>query len=189
MALASALRAGHPGAMEALYDRYAPLVERVLMRVLGPDAELYDLLQDVFIKAFTGASSIKDGQALRAWLTSTTVFTARQRIRKRHRRRAYWVRDSEQWLEVPIADIDPSRMEVLRATYQVLSALPADDRIVFSLRYIEGMEMVELAEIYRVSLSTVKRRMKRAETRFRAASRRFPPLIELMDQGESRRSS
>ena len=178
------LKAGHPGAMEALYDRYAAHVQRMLVRVMGLDRDLGDLVQDVFVEAFTHVSAIKDGRALKAWLTTLAIFTARQHLRKRRRRRAHWVRDAADYLDIPVSDMDPSAIEVLRLTYRVLETMPADDRIVFSLRFIEGMEITEAAAACRVSVSTLKRRLKRAEKRFSAIAHRFAVLKELIDESE-----
>lgn len=177
------LKSRHPGAMEALYDRYAGHVQRVLTRVMGFDRDLNDLIQDVFIEAFTHIESVKDGAALKAWLTTLSVFTARQCIRKRKRRRVYWVRDSADHMEIPVSGIDPSDRELLQLTYRVLDTMPLNDRIVFSLRYIEGMEIAETAAACRTSVSTVKRRLKKAELRFLAIARRYPVLTELIEHG------
>jgi RNA polymerase sigma-70 factor (ECF subfamily) len=49
--------------------------------------------------------------------------------------------------------------------------MTVDDRMVFALRFIEGMELQEIATELAVSLSTVKRRLARASTRFEAAAR------------------
>jgi RNA polymerase sigma-70 factor (ECF subfamily) len=188
-ALVGALKVKHPGAMEALYDRYAAHVERVLARVMGFDTELYDLVQEVFIEAFKSVAAMKDGQALNAWLTTLSVFTARQCIRKRRRRRVYWVKDPDNYMEVPVNDADPSEIEALRLTYQALETMATDDRIVFSLRFIQGMNVAEVATTCRVSVSTAKRRLKRAETRFSVIARRFPALLECIEQGERRRNT
>ncbi len=186
-ALAAALKKRRPGAMEALYDRYAAYVERILTRVMGFDTELYDLVQDVFIEAFRSVDALKDGQALQAWIGTLTVFTARQCIRKRRRRRVYWVTDGENHMEVPVNDADPEAVEVLKMTYRALETLRVDDRIVFSLRFIEGMDLTETAVACGVSVSTVKRRLHRAEKRFEVAARRFPALSEYIERREKRR--
>lgn len=185
--LTAALKSGRPGAMEALYDRYAGHVERVLVRVMGFDPELYDLLQEVFIEAFRSKGAIKDGQALKAWVTTLAVFTARQCIRKRRRRRAYWVNNTDHCPDPPGIDADPASLEVLRAVYQTLSTMAVDDRIVFSLRFIEGMEVAEVAEACSVSVSTAKRRLRRAEGRFADRARKYPALLEWVEKWNRRR--
>ncbi len=182
-ALAAALKQRHPGAMEALYDRYGSHVQRVLVRVMGMDPNLGDLLQEVFIEAFSNAASIKDGGRLKAWMTSIAIFTARGVIRRRVRRRVFWANDLETVPEIPTIGPSPEDREALRAVYQILDAMPADERIAFSLRFIDGMELEEIAQSSRVSLSTIKRRLGRAEKRFLAYSRRFPTLLEWIREG------
>src|SRR5690348_4974574 len=85
--LVLSLRARHPDAGTQLFDRYAPHVRRVLVRVMGPDSEILDLVHDVFVTALESVNRLADPKALRAWLTQIAVFTARARIRRRVRGR------------------------------------------------------------------------------------------------------
>lgn len=183
-ALVAALKQKHPGAMEALYDRYSPMVQRVLLRVMGVDHNLSDMLHEVFVEAFSNVRSIKDGSRLQAWMTSIAVFTARGRIRRRTRRRVFWINDTGEPPDIPTAGCDPEEREALRLTYHILSLMPADERIAFSLRFIEGMELEETARACRVSLSTVKRRLSRAQGRFAAIARRYPALNTWIAEGD-----
>lgn len=182
--LVAALKQKHPGAMEALYDRYGPLVQRVLIRVMGVDHNLSDMVQEVFIEAFSNVRSIKDGSRLQAWITSIAVFTARGRIRRRTRRRVFWSTDMDELPDIPVAGCDPEEREALRLTYQILDMMPSDERIAFSLRFIEGMELEETAETCRVSLSTIKRRLARAQGRFAAIAHRHPVLNSWIVEGD-----
>ncbi len=182
-ALSSALKQKHPGAMEALYDRYNVHIQRVLVRVMGIDFNLEDMLHEVFVAAFSNASSLKDGSRLKAWITSIAVFTARQKIRRRVRRRVFWVYDLEEEPDIPISGCDPEEREALRMTYRILDTMPADERIAFALRYIEGMELEEIANTCRVSLSTMKRRLYRAQTRFAAIAGRYRALEQWITEG------
>ena len=86
-ALLEALRARQPGAKRALYDRYANHVQRVLIRIIGVDDAIPELLSETFIQAFASLDSIRDGSRLKAWLSMTAMFTARGLIRKRKKRR------------------------------------------------------------------------------------------------------
>jgi RNA polymerase sigma-70 factor (ECF subfamily) len=183
-ALVNALKAKHPGAMETLYDRYGSHVQKVLVRVLGFDAELSDILHEVFIEAFSNVDSIRDGTRLRAWITTIAIFTARQRIRRRSRRRVFWVHDETIVRDVCSKSTSPEEREALKLTYKILDAMPMDERIPFALRFIEGMDLGEVAESCDVSISTVKRRINRAETRFTAIARRYPVLREWIERGD-----
>lgn len=183
-ALVQGVLAGHPSARAALFDRHGAHVQRVLARVLGPDPELADLLQDVFVRAFAGIGELQDPAALRGWLTSIAVFTARGCIRRRSMRR--WLGLGPARQEPPeVAAPTPSEdvSAALRATYAVLGRLPADERIAFALRFVDGMELTDVARAAGTSLATIKRRLARAEQRFVALARREPALREWIEGG------
>src|SRR4051812_17677171 len=86
-ALIQALRAGHPGAAAVFYDRHAAHVHRTLQSTLGADADLPDLLQEVFIRAIDRIGDLDDRDRVRSWLTTIAVFAARAHIRRRGRRK------------------------------------------------------------------------------------------------------
>src|SRR5438105_266448 len=85
--LLEALKQNGAGAWLAFYDRYASYVLSVLRKVMGPDREIEDLLQEVFTRALEGIHRVHDAEALKAWLRSLTVFTARSTLKRRRWRR------------------------------------------------------------------------------------------------------
>ena len=184
-ALVDALGRGDPGAPALLYDRHAVRIRRVLARVLGPDGEMEDVLHEVFAQAFASLDGIEDPQRLEAWLTRVAVFTARGWIRRRGRRR---------WLHYFSPDDLPSQAtrddhegrDAMRRTYAVLERLSTDERIVFALRFIEQMELTEVADACDVSLATVKRRIAKARASFESLAARDPVLRERLERGGSR---
>jgi RNA polymerase sigma-70 factor (ECF subfamily) len=182
-ALVSAVIAGHPSARAELFDRHAPHVQRVLARVLGHDAELADLLHEVFVRALAQMERLDDPSALKAWLTAIAVFTAREHIRRRARGR--WLRlfAHEDLPDAPALVAGEEVRESLRATYAVLDRLGVEDRIAFALRFIDGLELGEVAAACNVSLNTIKRRLVRAEKRFFALARREPSLHRWLEGG------
>jgi RNA polymerase sigma-70 factor, ECF subfamily len=178
-ALVDALRAKHPGAMAAFFQRYVKLVERLITHVLGFDSELPDVLQEVFAAALSSIHSLHDPAALEPWLASVAALTARKVLRTRSRRA--WLRrftdTAEDDLYEPVAPgVDVAARRALRGVYSALSKLPTDERIAFALRFIDGMELTEVAGACNVSLATIKRRLTRAERRFLANARNHPEL-------------
>jgi RNA polymerase sigma-70 factor (ECF subfamily) len=167
----------------ALFARYHEHVRRVLLHELGPDAELADLVQEVFLTAIDSIGRLEDPDALRGWLGSIAVFTARARLRQRTRRRIFQLLPTDELPEVEHAPTPPEVDEALRATYRVLTRMPVEERIVFSLRFIDGMDLPEIARCSEVSLSTIKRRLNKAEARFSAIAGREPALEEWLDGG------
>ncbi|MBO6936880.1 MAG: sigma-70 family RNA polymerase sigma factor [Deltaproteobacteria bacterium] len=181
-ALVEALRRGEPGAPAALYDRHALHLRRVLARVLGVDDELPDVLHETFAQALSSIDKLDDPQRLEGWLVRIAVFTARGVIRKRTRRR--WLRfmAPEEVPDPGEAPADPRARLALARVRRALNKLSADERIAFTLRYFEQLELREVADAMDVSLSTVKRRLKAAEKRFVAAANDDPHLREWLER-------
>jgi len=182
-ALVEALWAGAPGAVEAFYDRYGAFVLRVLCRVLGADRELMDVHHDVFVRALGSIRELKNPSSLKSWLTSVTVFTARSAIQRRTRGRWLSIVPREDLPELEAATASGEVTEALRATYAILDTLEANERIAFALRFIDGMELTEVAAACGVSLATIKRRLARAEDRFVALARSHPVLEDWLQGG------
>jgi RNA polymerase sigma-70 factor (ECF subfamily) len=178
-ALVESLRAGDARAKAFFFERYVNLVERITTRVLGFDAELADVLQEAFAAALASIHTLKEPEALNAWLSRVAAFTARKVLRGRKRRA--WLRNfldaGEEERHEPLGHaLDFEGRRALRAVYAVMDQLTADERIAFALRFIDGMELAEVAAACGVSLSTIKRRLERAERRFFAHARRYPEL-------------
>jgi RNA polymerase sigma-70 factor (ECF subfamily) len=182
-ALVRALREGRPEASTLLYDRYAPMVERVLLRVLGPDPELPDLLHEVFARALAGSVQLHDPSALASWLTQIAVFTARGAIRRRKRQR--WLRFLP-WEDLPEQESErscPEARAAVSATYALLDKFPVEERLVFALRFIEGMDVAEVAEACGLTIAQTKRRLARAERLFLQRARSNAVLREWVAGG------
>jgi len=178
VALVAAVRAGRAEARRALFDRYARDVERVLFRVLGPDTELADLLQDVFVVALGSIHQVRDPRALRGWLSGIAVRKARKCIVKRQRWRLIQFFAPADLPEQHAVVAPPEVSEALRCTYEVLARLPADERVAFALRFIDGMELSTVAAACNVSLATIKRRLSRAQRTFTALATEHAVLAD-----------
>ena len=71
----------------------------------------------------------------------------------------------------------------MRAVYGVIETLPSDERLAFTLRFVSGLELSEVATACRVSLATIKRRLSRAEARFAKAAETSPLLQQRLQRG------
>jgi RNA polymerase sigma-70 factor (ECF subfamily) len=182
-ALVAALRRGDEVARRLLFERHALHVTRVLARLLGADGELADLVHDVFVMALRDLHCLQDASALKAWLTSVTVHLARGHIRKKTRRR--WLRfvAPHELPDAPAATADSDVRDAARRLYRVLDTLPEDERIAFALRFVDCMELRDVAEACDVSLATIKRRLERAEEKFVARVRKDVVLAGWLEGG------
>jgi RNA polymerase sigma-70 factor (ECF subfamily) len=173
--LVEAAQRGDRGAMTALVERHATHVTRLLARILGPDKELADHAQDVLHMAVRDLHTLRDPAAFGPWLSTLTVYAARGIIKKRQRFR--WFFRSAEPSDPEPASADPTAgRAALRAVYHVLDKMTVEERTVFALRFLEGMELTEVAAACDVSLATVKRRLRTAEDAFGAAARELPAL-------------
>ncbi len=181
------LRVGRPEAERRLFELHHRHVERILTRVLGTASkqgeDIDDLVQEVFIRAFDRVAQLREADALKAWLTSIAVFVARETIRKRKRRSWLTLLTPDQPLELEAPNADPEVRDAMRAFYQVVERLDADERVAFTLRLVEGMELKAIADACGVSLATVKRRVKTAETKFVKQAKRHPALADWVKGG------
>jgi RNA polymerase sigma-70 factor (ECF subfamily) len=148
---------------DGLFRRYAPYVAAIGLRILGRGDELDDLVQDVFVRAYRGLSRLEDQARVKAWLGRITVRCARRRlVRRRWWRlvRSHEPVDCEKLMD-PSAT--PEERAVVRSVYRALDELPADDRIVWVLRHVEGEKLDRIARYCGCSLSTVQRRLRSAK--------------------------
>ena len=146
------------------FRRFAPYVARIGYRLLGRDEEVDDLVQDVFMAAHRGLGEIRHEGAVRAWLMTVAVRTARKRLR---RRRLLQFLHLDGPGEVPAsALVDETISASDRAHLVLLSAaldrMPVDTRLAWVLHHVEGETLERVAELCRCSLATAKRRIRAA---------------------------
>jgi RNA polymerase sigma-70 factor, ECF subfamily len=179
--LVSEIRSGSTAAAGTLFDRYSNHVERLIWSLLGPEPEAEDVLHEIFVRALEGIDGVEDPSRLKSWLTGITVYTAREWIRRRTRRR--WLRFVDELPERASPQASEEVNEATRETYEVLENMSPDDRVFFSLRFIEGMELAEVAVACDVSVSTAKRRLKDATQHFVARAKRREALRPWLEEG------
>lgn len=167
-ALVVAARADEPWAKEALFQRYATLVNGLGYRILGRDSELDDLVQDTFTEAWRSLPSLDTPQSFASWLGTIVVRTAHKMLRRRRLATRLGLRRSE--LVDPDTLISrtapPDARSELMAVYRIVETLPAQTRIAFVLRRVEGMSLEQIAQSLGISVTTVKRRIAEAGKRF-----------------------
>lgn len=188
-ALVAGVLANDALAKEALFDRYASYLRGIIVRLLGVQGEVSDLLHDVFVVAFADIARLQNATALKSWLTSIAVFAVRGHIRSKSRRRWLLFMGPEELPEQPAIGSDPETQRALAMAYAILNELELNDRMAFVLRYVEGMELKEVADACRVSLATIKRRIKRAEDIFRSRAATKPLLCVWLESSERRSES
>jgi len=145
---------------DSVFRRYSPYVASIGLRLLGRDHELDDLVQDVFLEAHRGLRQLRDASSVKSWLARICVRRAVRRLRRR-RLRAFLSLDT---LEHDAHLIAPGASPEVRAEvtrlYRNLELLPALDRAIWVLRYLEGEALDDIAVLCACSKSTVQRRLR-----------------------------
>ena len=165
-ALVLAARAGEAWAQEALFRRHAPMANGLAFRLMGRDSDVDDLVQDAFVIAFGRLHALDDPQAFGAWLGSIVVRTAGKVIRRRVLLERLGLRRRGEPIDIDAVATKIAGPDVgaeLGKIYAQLERLPAEQRIAFLLRRVEGMELEEIARATGVSMATAKRRIAAAQ--------------------------
>ncbi len=177
-ALVIAARAGEAWASEALFRRYAKMVNGLALRLIGRDSDVDDLVQDTFVEALQSLDRLKEPQAFAGWLRSILVHRTGKLLRRRRLLERLGLGRGSLNVDPDalIAKSTPADVATeLRALYSKIEALPTDLRIALVLRKVEGYTLEEVAEISGASLATVKRRITRAEGRLRSGEKENDP--------------
>lgn len=172
-----------PGAgLVLLYDQYSRSVNRLVYRLLGPDAEHDDIVQQVFLQMIQSITKLKSPERLNLWVRSITINIVRSELRKRSVRRTFlrWAPKDEATRDMN-EEIESS--EFMRASATALHRLPAEERIVFLLYYLEEHSLPEIADACGFSTMTAKRRLSKARERFRRQMSKNDALGAFLERG------
>jgi RNA polymerase sigma-70 factor (ECF subfamily) len=164
--LLRAVARGDEPAFARVYDRYAPILLGLMLRILRSRAEAEDVLQEVFLQVWQQARSFDPtrGRAF-TWLVTLARSRAIDRLRAVGSRERAAERAAEDgtphaagraaWAEEEA--ILAERAEAVRAA---LAELPEEQRQVLVLAYLEGMTQSEIAAAKSQPLGTVKTRTR-----------------------------
>lgn len=122
-------------------------------------------MQEVFIEAQRCLPQLRDAGAVRGWLGRICVRRCVRRLRRRRVRQLLHLDDEIE----PLTFESPLILEQLsdvRRAYHALRGFPAQERVVWVLRHIEGESLDQIAQYCDCSKSTVQRRLRAADARF-----------------------
>jgi uncharacterized protein len=150
--------AGDPAAFATLVERNRARVESVVKRMVGADAE--DVVQEALLRAFLGASQLRDPTNFGAWLCGIALNVAKMMLRQRaaEERVARELRRSV----VPVTE--RALLELVRDAVEVL---PAGQRDAVLMHYIDGLSCEEIAVLLGTSPGAVRVRLHRGRQQLR----------------------
>lgn len=157
---------GDRWAADLLYRRHAPDVFRVATLLLGKTTDVDDVVQDAFVKALRQLDSLRDPSSFGGWVVRIAANLSRSRLRRRGLFRRLGLDRGEEDVSLSslaLPDLDPEQRAELARVGRWVRALPADARVAWTLRRVEGWPLAEIAETVGVSLATIKRRVDAAD--------------------------
>ena len=151
---------------EVLYRRHAGYLLGLSARLLANRGDAEEIVQDTFLAAYERLDTLRDPGALRVWLGQIAVNRIRHRLRRVRLMRLLGLdrgADDATLESLAAPDSHPELRGELALLDRALGRLPADRRIAWMLRNVDGMELTEVAAVCRCSLATIKRRLAEAD--------------------------
>ena len=174
---------GDRRAFDLLVLKYQARLVNLIGRYVRDHADVMDIAQEAFIKAYRALPGFRGDSAFYTWLYRIAINTAKNHLASPSRRMSEAAVDVQE-AEFGVAPEElretatPERLalrdEVERAVLDALEALPEDLRTAVTLRELEGMSYEEIALAMDCPIGTVRSRIFRARE---AINRRLEPLI------------
>ena len=175
---------GDKRAFELLVLKYQRKLGRLLSRFVRDPAEVEDVTQEAFIKAYRALPSFRGDSAFYTWLYRIRINTAKNYLVALGRRaptttgfdneEAEGFEDADQLRDTSTPESELEGKEIAATVNHAMDALPPDLRTAITLREIEGLSYEEIANVMNCPVGTVRSRIFRARDAIAAELR---PLL------------
>jgi RNA polymerase sigma-70 factor (ECF subfamily) len=190
------LQAGSETAFDWVVTHYHAPVYSLILGMLGDTSDAADASQEVFLKAFKGIRSFRQGSSLKTWLYRIAIREALNHRRwfKRHLQKNISIdaEPEEGTAPIEIEDLSATPFDQLAAheiqvaVQGALQQVPEVFRSAVILRDLEGLSYEEVAEVLDCSVGTVKSRILRGR---RALKEILEPLLGERETPTARRET
>ncbi|MEM7207078.1 MAG: RNA polymerase sigma factor RpoE [Pseudomonadota bacterium] len=183
---------GDKTAFDILVLKYQQKMANLVSRYVREPAEVQDVCQDAFIKAYRGLANFRGESAFYTWLYRIAVNTAKNHLVSQGRRSTQYAVDAQEAEQFSGAEVlhenaSPERellsSEIQEAVRESIDSLPEDLKVAITLREFEGMSYDEIADIMECPIGTVRSRIFRARE---AINTNLHPLLNETDEGLER---
>ncbi|MDC8445308.1 MAG: RNA polymerase sigma factor RpoE [Nitrosomonas sp.] len=174
---------GDKHAFDLLVAKYQRKLTRLLSQFVRDPAEVEDVTQEAFIKAYRALPAFRGDSAFYTWLYRIGINTAKNYLVSQGRKAATLqgidTEDAENFEESGLREMDTPESELMskqiaQTVNQTLEQLPEELRTAIILREIEGLSYDEIAKIMECPIGTVRSRIFRARE---AISEELRPLL------------
>jgi RNA polymerase sigma-70 factor (ECF subfamily) len=168
---------GDESALSELLVCFQPRIWSICWRTVGHAEDASDLAQDVLIKVMNGLGGFDGRSKLSTWIIRITINCCLSHLRKQKLRRHASLDAHIHGAEVSrgdlVASTEPStfssvqQRELHRSLQASFLALDTEQQLLLVLRDVQGMEYVQLADVYEVPIGTIKSRLFRTRAALR----------------------
>ena len=165
---------GNPESFEPLVVKYQPRVFAIARRYARREDEVEDIVQTVFMKAYSKLSSYRGDAPFDHWLMRTATFTCYDFLRKHQRNREWNATDlsteENEWLENVGGDTtekEANQSAAKALVDRLLESLKPDDRMIITMLDLEQKSVKEIAKLTDFTESNVKVRAHRARDKMK----------------------
>ena len=172
---------GNAESFEPLVVKYQSRIFALARRYARREDEVEDIVQTVFLKAYSKLSSYRGDAPFEHWLMRTATYTCYDFLRKHQRNREWNASDlSEEendWFENigEESTRETDRKAASTLVNKLLEGLKPEDRHIITLLELEHQTVKEIAELTGLSESNVKVKAHRAREKMRSALARIAP--------------
>ncbi|MGA9175207.1 MAG: RNA polymerase sigma factor, partial [Thermoactinomyces sp.] len=163
---------GDQGAFAALYQEFAPRLYGYLRLQMSHDADIQDLMQDIFVAIWKSAAHYNGSSKAATWIFGIARHKLLDWLRTRHKyaqlERLEEIDESRNGSERDFADLVVTELSIADA----LATLPPHHAELFYLVFIEAMSYKEISALLGIPEGTVKSRMHQAKVRLRQQLRK-----------------
>jgi RNA polymerase sigma-70 factor (ECF subfamily) len=166
-------RDGDAVAFNQVVSAYRKRILGTIGRLIGHPEDVEDVGQEVFLRLYFSLDQLRSAEVFEPWLYRLTSNAAYDYLRKKRRRMEARMADlSEQ--QMMIADAvagekvdrdDTARKRIREEVDSLLGAVSEEDRVLLTLKEVEGLSLKELGKIYHVKENALKVRLFRARQR------------------------
>jgi RNA polymerase sigma-70 factor (ECF subfamily) len=183
-------RSGDDAAFNQIVQTYRKRILGTISRLIGRPEDVEDVAQEVFLRLYFSLDQLRTPEVFEPWLYRLTVNAAYDYLRRNRRRAESRMSDlSEQHVVMAdaiasgkVAEEDARKGKIREFVQGLLGAVSEEDRILLTLKEVEGLSLKELEAIYRVKENALKVRLFRARQRVLKA---FDKMQSASDGGES----
>ncbi len=173
-----ACRRGDRNALDLVFRAHAEVLERLLARLVGPRADVEDLLQETFAAAIQAFPRFRGEASVRTRLHRIAVHIARHHLREPRRRRDVPLDEHAEAASTALVADAPVPPDLARRLYEHLDALDPAKRIALVLHVIEDRSIAEIAALMGASQAATKSRLFWARRALLRRLRRDPGFTE-----------